>query len=69
VKVFLADFSQATDITNLYPVTNGTANYVYFDSTTFSELGTDAAAAAAALPLLVSPLLLLFLSCQKEAAT
>ena len=37
VKVYLADFSQATDITNLYPVTNGTSNYVYFDSTTFSE--------------------------------
>ena len=40
VKVYLADFSQATDIINLYPVTNGTANYVYFDSTTFSELST-----------------------------
>ena len=37
VKVYLADFSKATDVQSKYPVTSGVPDYLYFDSTTFSE--------------------------------
>lgn len=37
VKVYLADFSKATDVSSLYPTTANGPDYLYFDSTTFSE--------------------------------
>ncbi len=37
VKVYLADFSRATDVSSLYPTSANSFDYLYFDSTTFSE--------------------------------
>lgn len=40
VKVYLADFSQATDVSGLYPRPQGATSpdYLHFDSTAYSEL-------------------------------
>lgn len=35
--MYLADFSRATDVSSLYPSTASGPDYLYFDSTTFSE--------------------------------
>lgn len=37
MRVYLADFSRATDVSSLYPTTANGFDYLYFDSTTFSE--------------------------------